>query len=77
MANFDELKSKGNEFFKQGQFELALEFYSKALEISPSNHIALSNRSLTFFKLKRYDSALEEADKCIQANKSWAKGYLR
>ena len=77
MANFDELKSKGNEFFKQGQFELALEFYSKALEISPSNHIALSNRSLTFFKLERYDSALEEADKCIQANKSWAKGYLR
>ena len=53
MANFDELKIKGNEFFKQGQFELALEFYSKALEISPSNHIALSNRSLTFFKLER------------------------
>lgn len=77
MASFDELKSKGNEFFKQGQFELALEFYSKALEISPFSHIALSNRSLTFFKLERYDSALEEADKCIQANKSWAKGYLR
>ena len=77
MASFDELKRKGNELFKQGQFELALEFYSKALEISPSNHIALSNRSLTFYKLERYDSALEEADKCIQANKSWAKGYIR
>ena len=77
MASFDELKNKGNECFKQGQFEIALEFYTKALEISPSNHIALSNRSLAFYKLERYDSALDEANKCVKANKSWAKGYLR
>lgn len=77
MANFDDLKSKGNEYFKQGHFELALEFYSKALEVLPSNHIALSNRSLTFYKLEKYNLALEDAEKCILANKSWAKGHLR
>ena len=77
MASFDELKSKGNECFKQGQFELALEFYSKALSVSPSNHIALSNRSVAFYKLGKYNSALEDANKCVETNKSWAKGHLR
>ena len=77
MASFDELKSKGNECFKKGQFELALEFYAKALDVSPSNHVALSNRSLAFYKLERYDAALDEANKCVKANNSWAKGYIR
>lgn len=77
MASFDELKSNGNECFKNRQFELALEFYSKALDVSPSNHVILSNRSLTFYKLERYDAALSEANQCIKANKIWAKGYIR
>jgi len=77
MADFCDLKSKGNEYFKNGQFESALECYSKALDQSPSDHAVLSNCSLTLFKLGRYESALEEANKCISANKSWAKGYAR
>lgn len=77
MANFDELKTKGNEYFKQGQFEEALEYYSQALGILPSSHVALSNRSLAFFKLEKYDLALKDAESCILANKTWAKGYLR
>ena len=44
MATFEELKRKGNEHFKEGHFKLASEFY-KALELSPSNHLVLSNRN--------------------------------
>lgn len=77
MADFDQLKNKGNEYFKQGQFELAIELYSRALEVAPSSHIALSNRSLAFYKLGRYDSALDDADLCVQTNEKWAKGHLR
>ena len=77
MATFEELKRKGNEHFKEGHFKLASEFYSKALELSPSNHLVLSNRSLVFHKLGEYELALEDAEKCIAAQKGWAKGYAR
>ncbi len=77
MASFEDLKGQGNECFKKGEYELALDFYRKALIISPSSHVALSNCSLVFFKLERYQSALEEANKCIAANQGWAKGYAR
>ena len=77
MATFQELKTKGNEYFKSGQFQLAVESYSKALEVSPANHIALSNRSLASYKLERYEAALDDANKSIEANKDWVKGYLR
>ena len=77
METFADLKNKGNECFKKGEFEYALELYSKALDLSPSNHVALSNRSLVFYKLEKFDAALEDAEKCLEANKSWAKGYIR
>jgi len=34
MADFCDLTSNGNEYFKNGQFESALECYSKALDQS-------------------------------------------
>jgi len=77
MAGFEELKARGNECFKQGDLELSLEFYEKALALSPSSHAVLSNRSLVFYKLQKYELSLEEAEKCIGANKTWAKGYIR
>lgn len=73
----EELKSKGNAHFKEGNFELASKFYTEALEISPSSHLLLSNRSLVCYKLGKYELALEDAEKCIAAHKCWAKGYAR
>ena len=66
MATFDELKNKGNACFKEGQLEQAIELYSKALELLPTGYIALSNRSLAFYKLEKYELALEDADQCIR-----------
>lgn len=77
MSGFESLKNEGNECFRRGQYELALELYEKALGVSPNNHVALSNRSLAFFKLAQYESALLEADRCINAHQNWAKGYAR
>ncbi len=77
MATFDELKNKGNACFKEGQLDQAVELYSKALELSPTGYVALSNRSLALYKLEKYELALEDADKCTQINAKWAKGHLR
>lgn len=77
MATFDELKNKGNVCFKEGKLDQAIELYTKALELSPIGYVALSNRSLAFYKLEKYEQALEDADKCTQVNGRWAKGHLR
>jgi hypothetical protein len=44
----DEEKEKGNIFFKKGQYTLAIECYSRSLEISPTRASILANRALCY-----------------------------
>jgi tetratricopeptide (TPR) repeat protein len=53
----DELKKKGNEFYKKGQFEKALKFYDRALYIYPEYLDALNNMGMALVKLGRIDEA--------------------
>uniref|UniRef100_A0A6B2LS75 Uncharacterized protein n=1 Tax=Arcella intermedia TaxID=1963864 RepID=A0A6B2LS75_9EUKA len=70
-------KTSGNRAFTQGKFDVALKFYNEAIEILPDNHIFYSNRSATHYQLKDYAKALEDAQKCIDLDAKFAKGYLR
>jgi Flp pilus assembly protein TadD len=38
------LKAAGNKAFAARNFEEAVQFYSKAIELNPNNHIYYSNR---------------------------------
>ncbi len=49
----NELKQRGNDFIKAGKLEDALKCYSDALEITPKDHLLLSNKSLVLCKLGR------------------------
>jgi tetratricopeptide (TPR) repeat protein len=55
-----ELKEEGNEYFKQGDYEKALQYYGKAVEIAPDYRDAWNNIYLTLQKQDR----TEEAGKC-------------
>ena len=72
-----ELKNKGNVAFQAGQFEEAIKLFSEAIEINPNNHVYFSNRSGAYASLENYEKALEDAEKCVEINPSWAKGYAR
>ncbi|CCH44638.1 Heat shock protein [Wickerhamomyces ciferrii] len=73
----DELKAQGNAAFAAKDYEKAIEFFSKAIEIAPTNHVLYSNRSASFASLKQFDKALQDAQKTIEINPTWAKGYSR
>ena len=73
----EKYKSRGNEFFKSGQYKEALEQYTEALKIDPENAVLYSNRSITYAKLEDYECALADALKCTQIKPQWAKGFLR
>lgn len=74
----EEYKAQGNKHFAAKEFEQAIEYFTKAIEASPTpNHVLFSNRSASYASLKNYKNALEDAQQCIEANPLWAKGYNR
>eukprot|EP00033_Pygsuia_biforma_P002986 GCRY01003287.1.p1 GENE.GCRY01003287.1~~GCRY01003287.1.p1 ORF type:complete len:556 (-),score=142.03 GCRY01003287.1:37-1704(-) len=73
----DQLKAQGNKAFQSGDFDSAIELFSKAIEIAPTNHVLYSNRSGAYASKKDYQKALEDAEKCVSINPNWAKGYSR
>ncbi|CAG8485006.1 3046_t:CDS:10 [Acaulospora colombiana] len=72
-----EFKSQGNAAFSAKEYAKAIELFTKAIELDPSNHVLYSNRSASYASLKQYDKALEDANKTIELKKDWAKGYSR
>jgi stress-induced-phosphoprotein 1 len=49
----------------------------KAIELDPSNHVLYSNRSASYASLRDFDKALVDANKCVELNPGWSKGYGR
>jgi stress-induced-phosphoprotein 1 len=70
-------KDQGNQQFKEKNFEKAVEFYTQAIEENPEDHTIYGNRSASFYNLKKFDKALEDAEKCVQIKPDWPKGFQR
>lgn len=73
----NELKTKGNAAFQNGNFDEAVKLFTEAISINPNDHVFYSNRSGAYASLKKFDEALEDAKKCVEINPKWAKGYQR
>ena len=69
------LKIQGNQSLRTGGFGEAIVFYSRAIELTPDNHVLFSNRALAHLKLRQYAKALEDADRCIALNAQFVKAY--
>lgn len=73
----DEERQKGNAFFKQGQFQKALDCYTKCLELDSSSIPALTNRSLMYLKLGRFEEALIDAEAALRLDEVNVKALYR
>ena len=72
-----EFRTKGNEAFKNQDFDSALDFYTQSLRHEPNNAKTLSNRSAVHLQLKDYTRALEDANRAIRTDSSFVKSYFR
>ena len=70
-------KEEGNEFYKKQKYAEAIKCYTEAVKRQPDNHVNYSNRAACFIKLMALPEALKDADKCIELDPKFAKGYLR
>eukprot|EP01102_Stenamoeba_stenopodia_P001695 TRINITY_DN1153_c0_g1_i1.p1 TRINITY_DN1153_c0_g1~~TRINITY_DN1153_c0_g1_i1.p1 ORF type:complete len:468 (-),score=96.04 TRINITY_DN1153_c0_g1_i1:905-2263(-) len=79
------LKAKGNDAFRNRDYEAALKFYSEAIDAakrksessssSTNLHVLFSNRGQTHLQLNRPDRALQDAIHSTELNPKWLKGY--
>jgi stress-induced-phosphoprotein 1 len=77
MADVNALKDQGNKAFSAKDYDKAIELFTAAIAIDPSNHVLFSNRSAAKAGKKQWAMALEDAEQCIKLNQSWSKGYAR
>ncbi|KAI4303227.1 hypothetical protein MLD38_038883 [Melastoma candidum] len=74
----EEAKAKGNSAFSSGDYALAIRHFTDAISLSPTpNHVLYSNRSAAHASLGDFSSALSDAQKTVDLNPSWPKGYSR
>lgn len=72
-----EFKDIGNKHLQAKEFDQAIEAYTKAIEIDPSNHVFYSNRSAAYLSKGEPNQALADGLKCTEVNPAFAKGYSR
>lgn len=72
----DAFKEEANRFFKDGDYNKAIEKYTEALAVKESA-VYLSNRSLAYLRTECFGYALEDASKAIALDNSYIKGYYR
>ena len=77
MSTATELKNLGNQAFAQKNYDEAIEFYNKAIELNPNDATFYSNRSGCFASMEKYAEALSDAEKAIETNPNFIKGYSR
>ena len=67
--------AKGSTFLNEGQYELALAYYNKSLELNPNSVGFHDNKAELFVKRKQYDLAVEEYSQLLKIDPRNAEGY--
>ncbi|XP_009604962.1 hsp70-Hsp90 organizing protein 3-like [Nicotiana tomentosiformis] len=73
----DEEREKGNHFFKEQKYPDAVKHYTESLRRNPKDPRAYSNRAACYTKLGALPEGLKDAEKCIELDPTFAKGYTR
>ena len=73
----DDLKDAANAHFRAREYPAAIQAYEEALQLDPTNHILLSNKSAAHLANGEKSKALQDAKQCVAHAGSWAKGHTR
>ncbi|KAF9581830.1 Hsp90 cochaperone, partial [Lunasporangiospora selenospora] len=62
-------KDLGNASYKARKFEEALEHYSKAWELDPTNISVLTNKAAVYFEMGKYDECIKTCEEAIEVGR--------
>jgi len=77
MSTVDALKAEGNKAFSEHNYQRAIDLYTDALDIDPSNQALYSNRSACYCSLQKFQEAAADARKAIELKPDWSRAYQR
>lgn len=76
-STFTTYLAEGDKLFLNGEFQKALESYTKALMLKPGDKSCLVARSKCYLQIGDPQSALNDADECIKNDKNYHKGLYQ
>ncbi|RWS06208.1 uncharacterized protein B4U79_04176 [Dinothrombium tinctorium] len=72
-----ELAAVANNCALKNDYEAAISFYSKAIDLNANDFRFYCNRSLCYENMKKFENALKDAEKAIELNPYRPKPYFR
>ncbi|EAW07850.1 putative Hsc70 cochaperone (SGT) [Aspergillus clavatus NRRL 1] len=76
-AESDKLKSEGNAAMARKEYSKAIDLYTQALSIAPSNPIYLSNRAAAYSASGEHEKAAEDAELATVVDPKYSKAWSR
>ncbi|KAI8380059.1 hypothetical protein BD560DRAFT_347647 [Blakeslea trispora] len=73
----DKAREEGNALFKAGKWPEAVEQYTEAIKRNDKDVRPYSNRAACYLKLMAIHEAEKDADRCIELDPSFVRGYIR
>ncbi|XP_072257534.1 RNA polymerase II-associated protein 3 [Pyxicephalus adspersus] len=70
-------KEKGNNYFRAGKYDEAVQCYTRGMNADPYNAILPTNRASAFFRLKKYAVAESDCNLAIALDRNYSKAYAR
>lgn len=77
MSTVDEIKALGNKAFAEKNYPRAIELYTDAIDMDPTNYTLYSNRSGSYCASQKYQQAAADARKVIEIKPDWPRGHTR
>jgi tetratricopeptide (TPR) repeat protein len=77
VLTWEEHKAQGNEKYKKADYKGAIECYSAAIEVDPSNAALHGNRSAANMMLGNYNQVADDSNTAVRLDANYIKGYAR
>lgn len=76
-AEAERLKNEGNDFMKSERHREALDKYTRAIELDPSNPVYFCNRAAAHFKLGEHEAAVADCTAALGLQPDYGKAHSR
>lgn len=70
-------KDKGNDYFKRGDYDNAIECYTKGADLDPTNPLLPANRAMALLKQEKFGAAEIDCTMALSLDPLYTKAYLR
>ncbi|TIA91396.1 hypothetical protein E3P99_01113 [Wallemia hederae] len=77
VAKADELKAQGNALMSAQKYKEAIDAYTQAIELHPTNKILYSNRAAAYSQAGDQDASIADAKKALEIDPAFARAYSR